>query len=108
MIAGIVKSGSVSLVAICISVEAVSAAAARPTSTPARRSLPAATAAAVAAPPGTIRPTLFPLSWAQATVNQLLTWREIRLSSHRQTKLAASLSSARPVQYQFSMVHRPP
>jgi len=51
MIAGIAKSGSVSLVAICISVEAVSAAAARPTSAPARRSIPAATAAAVAAPP---------------------------------------------------------
>jgi hypothetical protein len=55
----------------------------------------------VAAPPGTIRPTLFPLSCAPATANQLLSWREIRSSSHRQMKLAASLTNATPVQYQF-------
>jgi hypothetical protein len=100
MIAGSASRGSASRAATCSEVVAPSAAAASPTSTPARRNIPTANAVAVAAPPGTIRPTLFPVSCAHATANQSFSCSAIRLSPHSDTKLAASLNSASPVQYQ--------
>src|SRR5207302_6372451 len=56
--AGKARTGSASLVPTCSEVDAASAAVARPASTPARRSIPTETAVAVAAPPGTILPTV--------------------------------------------------
>jgi hypothetical protein len=45
--------------------------------------------------PGTIRPTAFPASCAQAIGNLALAPSAIRSSSHRHTKLAASQATAR-------------
>ena len=84
-IAGSASTGSASVVAICSPVEAAKAAAASPVSTPARRSIVAEKAVAVAPPPGRIRPTALPLSWAAATGNQARVWSAIRSSSQRQT-----------------------
>jgi len=66
--------------------------------------MPIAKAVAVAPPPGTILPTVFPLSCALATVNQLLTCKAIRLSSQRQMKLPTSLTSASAAQYHVSLL----
>jgi hypothetical protein len=49
----------------------------------------------VAKPPGRMRPTAFPLSWAEATANHRLVRRPIRSSCQRQTKLAASQAGTR-------------
>jgi hypothetical protein len=64
--------------------------------------MPMENAVAVAAPPGTSLPTVFPLSCAQPTTNQLCSCNATRLSCHSQTKLPASASSASAVQYQVS------
>jgi len=61
-------------------------------------------AVAVAPPPGRIRPTAFLLSCAAATGNQVRVCSAIRSSSQRQTKLAASATSASTVQYQTRCV----
>src|SRR5215218_7725523 len=66
--------------------------------------MPTLTAVAVAPPPGRILPAAFPASCVQATVNQLLTCKAMRSSSHRQIRLPASLSGASAAQYHVSCV----
>ena len=100
IIAGSASSGNASLVPTCRTLVEVSAAAACPTCPPARRSMRTVKAVAVAPPPGTIFPTALPANCDEPTTNQLLVCNAIRLSSHRQTKLAASLTTARIAQYQ--------
>src|SRR5262249_1097366 len=77
----------------------VRAAAACPTSLPARRNMETVKAVAAAPPPGTILPTALPASCEEPTTNQLFSCKAIRLSSQRQTKLAASATTASRAQY---------
>jgi hypothetical protein len=62
--------------------------------TPARTSIRYCSAAAGAAPPGTIRPKALPASWEHATVNQLPVRRAMRWSCQIEAKQAASNSRA--------------
>ena len=102
MIAGRASSGSARTVPSCSTVAAVSAVAALPTPTPARRSMPTENAVAVAPPPGTTLPTAFPASCAYATTSQLLMCIAMRFSSQNSTRLPASPTSASTAQYQVS------
>ena len=54
----------------------------------------------MAPPPGTIRPTAFPLNCAAATGNQARVCSAIRSSCHSQRKLAISHATTRTAKYQ--------
>jgi hypothetical protein len=92
MIAGSASTGSASAVVICSPVEAVSAAAASPPSTPAFCSI---TTVNGVAEPGTIRPSALPANCEDAIGNHPFEANAIRSSSHKHNELATSKRSTR-------------